>query len=442
MSDSVVVIGSGMAALGAHEVLHDAGVDHVLYDKNGHPGGHTATFRDPSGFIFDDGPHISFTEDARLQELLAKNVGGHFETIKCYVDNYWHGHWVKHPAQINLHGLPTDLIVECVRDFITAANAAPDGVDAAEIANYEQWLRASFGDTFAETFPMVYGRKYHTVDAGNMSTDWLGPRLYTPDLEEVLRGAIDASTPDVHYVDHFRYPAAGGFISYLEPWLSRAELHLGSEVTGIDAAERVVRFADGTARGYLNLVSSMPLPELIPLIDGAPSDVVQASAKLACTQAVIINVGVGRDDISPAQWRYFYDEDLVFTRCSFPHLLSPSTCPPGSGSVQVECYYSDKYRPLDRTPASCIEPVIADLIRTGIFDESDEIVFAEARPIKYANVIFDLDRALALETVHGYLRDVDLHWCGRYGDWDYSWTDQAFFSGEAAAEAVLSGTHR
>jgi hypothetical protein len=43
-----------------------------------------------------------------------------------------------------------------------------------------------------------------------------------------------------------------------------------------------------------------------------------------------------------------------------------------------------------------------------------------------------------LETVHGYLDDIGIHYCGRYGDWGYMWTDESFISGEEAAEAALS----
>jgi protoporphyrinogen oxidase len=432
MTEPILVLGAGMAALGAHEGLHGAGQAHVLVDKNAYPGGHTATFRDPSGFIFDDGPHISFTPDERLQGLLAENVGGEFERIHCYVDNYWHGHLVKHPAQVNLHGLPEDLVVDCISDFVAASQTQPGPIE-----NYQDWLVATFGPTFAKTFPMVYGKKYHTTDAENMSIDWLGPRIYQPDLGEVLRGALSPNSPDVHYVDKFRYPTNGGFSSYLEPWFERADLRLDHEVVAIDPLAHTVSFRHGDTLGYRELVSSIPLPLLVPMIDCAPADVVAASQRLACTTAVIVNVGVGRDDISPAQWRYFYDEDLVFTRASFPHLFSPGTCPPGGGSVQVECYYSDKYRPLDRAPDDLIQPVIDDLVRTGVFDESDEILFSEARLIRFANVIFDLERRAALETVHGYLNEIGVRWCGRYGDWEYAWTDEAFFSGEKAAQRLL-----
>ena len=76
-------------------------------------------------------------------------------------------------------------------------------------------------------------------------------------------------------------------------------------------------------------------------------------------------------------------------------------------------------------------------IRERLHDE-DRILFRGAMTVEYANVIFDLDRAKALETVHGYLDDIGIHYCGRDGDWGYMWTDESFISGERAAEAALS----
>jgi len=81
--------------------------------------------------------------------------------------------------------------------------------------------------------------------------------------------------------------------------------------------------------------------------------------------------------------------------------------------------------------------VIADLRKCGLLTEEDRILSAEARLCPYANVIFDLDRAPALQTVHGYLNDVGLAYCGRYGDWEHTWTDEAFKSGENAAQKIL-----
>ena len=432
MSDrEIVILGAGMAGLGAAHRLAAAGLRPTIYDRNAYPGGHAASFRH-GDFVFDDGPHISFTKDERIQRLLADSLDGAYEVIQTRVNNYWRGHWIKHPAQCNLHGLPTDLVVDVIRDFVAATQR-----DAGEIAHYGDWLVASFGRTFAETFPMQYGRRYHTTEAENMTTDWLGPRLYRPDLKEVLFGALSPETPEVHYVDHFRYPAHGGFAAFLRGFVDASRIVLEHEVTAIDPAARRLTFAGGRRAGFDRLISSLPLPELIARIDGAPAEVTEAAGRLACTTCVVVNVGVDRADLSPAHWTYFYDDDFIFTRLNFPHMLSPNNVPPGAGAIQAEIYYSRKYRPLDRRPEDCVEPVIRDLERCGLLRPDDRILHRDASVVTYANVIFDLDRPAALDTVFGYLEELGIATCGRYGRWGYHWTDEAFASGEEAAQEIL-----
>jgi len=430
---NISILGAGMAGFGAAYHFQNEGVACNVYEKAVFYGGHATSFSHDEGFVFDDGPHISFTKDERIQELFAESVRGEYETLQAYVNNYWQGYWIKHPAQCNLHGLPTDLVVNVLNDFVEA-KFAPNG---REIRNYADWLLASFGPTFAETFPMVYGLKYHTTPAENMSTDWLGPRLYRPDLEEVFHGALTPSTPDVHYVTHFRYPTHGGFLGFLRMFIERTPVKLEHQVTRIDPRERRLYFAHGPIVDYDHVISSIALPELIPMIDGTPPDVQEAADRLAATTCVNVNIGVDREDITEAHWSYFYDPDVFFTRVSFPHLYSPNNTPPGMGSIQAEVYYSKKYRPLDRSPEDCIEPVISDLKRCGIINDDDRILFKNVTLTPHANVIFDLDRTEALETVHGYLDDIGIAYCGRYGEWGYHWTDDAFKSGERAAQQVL-----
>jgi protoporphyrinogen oxidase len=430
--ERVTILGSGMAGWGAAYRLYQEGIPSVTYDKNSYHGGHTASFKHEGGFVFDEGPHVSFTKHERLQELFAESVEGKFEVIRSRPNNYWKGHWVKHPAICNLHGLPTDLVVNSLRDFVQAQNAP-----VQPIHNYAEWLIASYGKTFAEVFPMEYGLKYHTTTADNMSTDWLGPRLYRPKLEEVLLGALSATTPDVHYVTDVRYPSYDGFVSYLNLLPKQTHLQLGHQLVRLNPNTRELHFADGTVAGYDALISSVPLTELIPMIDGAPPDVLAAARKLACTSCVMVNLGINRQDLSEGQWTYYYDRDICFTRLSFPHMFSPHTVPLGCGSIQAEIYFSKKYRPLQRPPQDYVPDVIADLRRCGVLRQDDRILFTNVHVSHYAQIIFDLDRADALTVVHGYLDDIGVAFCGRYGDWLYIWTDEAFISGENAAQKTL-----
>ena len=208
-------------------------------------------------------------------------------------------------------------------------------------------------------------------------------------------------------------------------------------MVSLEPRSRLIRFSNGTVTRYDALVSSVPLPDLVRMIEGVPQDVLEASRRLACSTCVLVNIGVDREDLSHAHMSYFYDEDICFTRLSFPHMLSARNVPTGTGSIQAEVYFSGKYKPMTGTPDDWIEPVIRDLHRCGLLREDDRILFKNSILVRYANVIFDLERAAALETVHGYLDEIGIGYCGRYGEWGYLWTDEVFKSGEKVAQRVI-----
>jgi protoporphyrinogen oxidase len=322
--------------------------------------------------------------------------------------------------------------VKILRDYIEARQLK-DPV----IRNYEDWLVASYGRTYAELFPMQYTRKYHTTEASNLSTEWVGPRLYQAKLEEVLLSAVSPSTPNIHYVQDYRYPTHGGFAAFLRDFIRQSHIETEHEVVAIDAQSKTIRYRNGRSSEHRGIVSSIPLPDLIPLIAGAPEAVRAAAAKLACTTVVLVNLGIDREDLSKSSWTYYYDAEFPFSRVSFPRTFSPHTCPPGTGSIQSEIYFSKKYQPLSVHPDTLIEPTIAGLRKAGVIRANDKIIFQEAMLVPYANIIFDLEREAALKTVHAYLDQVGIGYCGRYGDWGYLWSDESFVSGEAAVKRLL-----
>ena len=429
-SEPVAVLGTGVAGLGAARRLSELGLPFALYDEKAYIGGHTATFSFGNGFSFDEGPHVSFTKNPRFQSLLAENVGHRVRNVDALINNYWKGHWIQHPAQLNLHGLPTDLVVNIVKDLVERRSKP-----GASVENYEDWLIEAFGETFARTFPIPYNIKYQTTEPCNLVTEWLGPRMYRPEVEEVLRGALAPQSRNVHYVSEFRYPEAGGFQAFVVPFANGHDVHLEHRLAELDPTAKTLRFENGHEVRYSAVISSIPLPTLIPLVTGVPDNVKEAARALSYSSVVIVNIGVDRSDLSDAHISYVYDSDIVFARLNFPHMLSPWNAPSGAGSVQAEIYFS-RYRPL-RVPAKqLIEPVVVDLRRCGILREDDVVLHCSAHLVPFANVIYDFDREAALSEVHGFLDEVGVRYCGRYGDWNHTWTDEAFESGERAAEKI------
>jgi len=64
-------------------------------------------------------------------------------------------------------------------------------------------------------------------------------------------------------------------------------------------------------------------------------------------------------------------------------------------------------------------------------------VFTPPLTIPYANIIFDLEREEALPVVHAWLEEMGIVYVGRFGEWGYQWTDEAFKSGERGARKVI-----
>ena len=165
-----------------------------------------------------------------------------------------------------------------------------------------------------------------------------------------------------------------------------------------------VGFADGSVVRYDRLISSIPLPDLVPMISGVPADVAAAVKRLSFSTAVMVNLGVARDDISDAHISYVYDEDVIFPR------LNPAPAVARQRPSGRRQHPGGALLLGSIPPAACVARVVDRCChrgpgRIGVLRETDQILVREARLARYANVIYDHDRAAAVETIHGYLDD-------------------------------------
>lgn len=429
---SVAVLGAGMAGMAAGQRLADAGVSVQVFEAEDDWGGHTRSF-ERDGFVFDDGPHVSFTNDETVRNVFTEGAGDVLD-VSASITNYFRTHWVKHPAQCHLFGLDPELVTSCIVDFVQAQSSSP------KIETYADWCVAMFGRTFAESFPFVYTRKYWTIEADQMTTDWVGKRMHPPTLEQVIRGAlVPKQAGSFHYLSQFRYPLKGGFQSFMRALLRPQILHLRKRAIRIDAAHKKLEFADGSSAHYEHLISTLPLPELIRAIDPAqvPNDVRAAADELLCSSLVLVDVAVSRRDLFNDHWFYVYDEDISFARGHFPHMLSPENAPEGCGSIQVEVYHAP-HKPLPASPELLPERAVEELMRMGLLRNKAEVRWARSRQVRYANVVFDRRRNRALSAVQEWLDARGILRAGRYGEWAYFWTDDSVRSGWRAADTVLA----
>jgi protoporphyrinogen oxidase len=75
--------------------------------------------------------------------------------------------------------------------------------------------------------------------------------------------------------------------------------------------------------------------------------------------------------------------------------------------------------------------------KMGLFTSND-VEVTDYREVGYANVIFDHGRQKNLAIVHDYLDSIDIKYIGRFGEWDYLWSDQSLMSGKKCASGIIS----
>ena len=410
----IAILGAGIAGLGAAMRARELGRCAVIFEARDSAGGLLDNF-EIDGFRFDRAVHLSFATEEKVRAIFDRTPYiTHPADSYCFDQQYW----LKHPVQNNLYPLPAAEKVSLVESFLQRS-------DKLAGHDYESWLRHQYGDAIAERYPIRYTRKYWGTEAAQLSTSWIGNRMRRAELGEILYGAFTAETPNTYYTKEMRYPEKGGYKAFIQPLIDAAEIELQHEATQIDVENRIVHFRNGRSVQYRQLVSTLPLPMIVKMIVGAPSEIVVAAQSLQATSVDLVSVGF-KQKLVKDLWFYIYDEDILASRAYSPSVKSLDNAPAGCSSLQFEIYTRGTGARSDSEPL--LKNTLYALQKMRIANE-DEILFMDHRRLEYGNVIFDEGMETKRDTLREYLRMQEISSCGRFGEWDYLWSNQSFMSG-------------
>jgi UDP-galactopyranose mutase len=447
-----VVIGAGPTGLSA---AYHLGSGAVLLEQNGRVGGWCRSIED-KGFTFDHAGHIMFSNDPYVHELyrmlLGENV--HWQDREAWI--YSKNVYTRYPFQGALHGLPPEVIQECIVGAIEArllqqaagpSDCCADGLLEASVPtepytgeprNFEEFIYKVWGAGIARHFAVPYNKKLWAVPLSEMETSWLGGRVPIPDLGEMIEGALRPVAKPMGPNARFGYPLRGGFQALMNGFLPhlKGELRLNTRVKSVSPSLHTVTLHDGATLQYRHLISTMPLPMLLRAIgDEAPREIREAAASLRHVSVRCVNIGAGRENLTEKHWIY-YPEDTVFHRIFVQGNASPHCNPPGGFGLTCEITYSE-YKPLPCDGQELIERCIDDCRKVGFFHADDPILTANQVDMPYAYVVYDHGRAASVAMIRDWLLQRDIVLAGRYSEWEYYNSDHAFLAGRKAAAKVM-----
>lgn len=413
----VAILGGGVAGLGAALRARELDLKAVIFEARNSAGGLLDNF-EVNGFRFDYAVHLSFATEEKVRSIFDKaGYLTHPADSKCFEND----RWLKHPVQNNLSPLSPADKVELIESFL----ARPQELAGDD---YESWLRHQYGDKIAERYPIRYTRKYWGVEARQLSTSWIGNRMRRAELNEILFGAFSSETPNTYYTKEMRYPKTGGYKSFIRPLIDESDIRLNHRMISIDLDQRAIEFSNGNKVVFEKLVSSLPLPVIANAIKNVPDQVRAAADGLVATSIDLVSVGFKRV-VTNDLWFYIYDDDVLASRAYSPSVKSPDNAPAGCSSLQFEIYSRGTASIHDSE--SLKENVIFALEKMGIASASD-IAVIDHRRIKFGNVIFEQGMEERRAIVLDWMKNNGIESCGRFGTWDYLWSNQSLLSGYSA----------
>ncbi|MEM3291027.1 MAG: NAD(P)-binding protein [Candidatus Micrarchaeaceae archaeon] len=420
----ITILGAGLSGL---SVAYYYPKKSIIFEKLEKIGG-TASTQNDHGVLYDYGPHVSFTKDHYLINLLLKYTSI-FEKTANHM-NAFKGNEFPHPALFHLNKLPKDERYKILIDYIEAyKNFYP----LYKPINYDEWCVRSQGKYFAHNYTDLYTRKFWQIDPKNLTTEWVGERLPIPSIHEALKGSFGLNEVYGYYFEKFRYPKNGGFESFSNFWLDRKKditINLKKEVISINTKNKTIRFKDGTYTHYNILVSTIPIPELPNIISNMPSKIKNMISKLRYTSLHYVNIAIKEKWKRNFTWLYFYDEEIPISRLIPYTKMSPYMAPKGYTPLQIEIPYSKRFQ------KDLVEVSLSKLQELGYIKSSNIARISES-DLKYGYVIYNKDREKYLEEILNYLKELGIYSIGRYGSWAYLWSHQVIAQGKEFSDTII-----
>ena len=459
----VVVIGAGPAGLTAAYELARAGAPTTVLEADSVVGGISRTV-ERDGWRFDIGGHRFFTKVARVEDFWHEILSpDEFLQRPRRSRIYYRGKFFDYPIKpLNaLRSLGLLEALRCVASFLWVRVRPP-----ADKRSLEGYIVANYGWRLYQHFFKTYNEKVWAVPASEISADWGAQRIKGMSLWtavwEPLRSRLSGrrrygSKQVTSLIEEFQYPRYGpGMMWERCTELVRAQ---GTDVLlrtaatkirweeGRGATSVVARAADGTETEYAcdHVISSMPLPELIRVMDPpVPPEVRRAADALEFRDFLTVALVVPAQKVSwTDNWIYIHSPEVKTMRVQNFGSWSPFLVKDGRNVLGLEYTVTQGDEWWTSNDDELVQRGIAELEALGLMSGADvEAGYVVRMPKAYP--MYDETYASNVDVLRGWLASAapNVHPVGRNGMHRYNNQDHSMYTAMLTVENIVSGaTH-
>lgn len=426
-----LILGAGPSGLSTAYFLKSPGT--ILIEKGERAGGLMKTdFYE--GSYFDKTGHLLHLRNDELRKVIELELNVPLKRIQRNSKIYTYDTFIEYPFQVNLYGLPKEVVARCLKGFMSARMNKRGS--KKKYKSFKDFIYGEFGEGIAEEFLIPYNTKIWTIKPEEMSAGFCEKYIPVPEVEDVIDGALGIIKRDVGYNYTFYYPEREGIEAIIKGFLRKinAEIVYKTYPVKINLKNRVVFLSNNTVLKYRYLVSTIPLKDFIPLIEDAPEDVINAARKLLNTEVCYFNIITRRVVDTLPHWVYLPQRDIPFYRIGSYSAFDRSLTKDEYNTFYLEFSYR-KGTPCD---LDNLERRIPPLLkRLGFIREESDVIHIKPFFIECAYVIFDKNYQRSISLIFDFLSSKKIYSIGRYGRWEYSAMQDAILYGKTTAEDII-----
>lgn len=392
------IIGGGLSGISLGYFVKDS----EILESDSKFGGLMQSIQE-NGFTFDiSGGHILFSQNEKVLDFIKNILGDNIVSRKRNTKILYNDRYIKYPFENGLSELPLKENYECLRDFINCSHKSPK--------NFKEFLYNNFGKSIANKYLIPYNKKIWKYPLNKMEAQWAKDRLPIPKTNEVIKASLGLESEGYTHQLNFFYPKDGGIQSLINKLAEKTKIINNFKV------EKIERNGNGwlinKEKYYDDIVSTIPLPELIKCLDNVPQRVLRAVNNLKYNSLITIMLGLNFK-IKDISWIYFAGNEL-YHRLNFVSNFSENAAPKGKSSLIAEITYRKDNKIVTMTDQEIINVVISQFGCHKL-----EICYSKVYKTKYAYVIYDINYYKNMQIINSFLEERGIKTIGRFAEWQY-----------------------
>ncbi|NOZ87667.1 MAG: NAD(P)-binding protein [Deltaproteobacteria bacterium] len=426
----IAILGAGVAGLAAASTLENLGKDYVVIEKEPRIGGYSRSFK-AGKFTFDFSGHLLHVNNKRTKELLAEKCPDLFDRHDRSAEIWIGDKRVPFPFQANLYHLGPQTARRVLASYERARKKGTNRKPFKPADSFKAFVTRTFGIEMARMFFIPYNQKLFSRSLTGITTKWTTWSVPKPSAAEIRRGALGDKTRSYGYNASFLYPSQGS-IEELPKCLAKGtrNVRIDSEAVRIDLEQKTIELSSGENIGFSSLISTIPLPSLLRILDPRPKNYRRWHRALSASKMLVLNLGVKGPAPTGSHWIYFPEHKWVFLRVGFYTNFAPHLAPGGCHSMYVEI----GCRGGCVNEKALIKRAECDLVSCGILSGRNNILEEHCVVMDPAYVDYTRSRERALPEINRFLAKHRIKTAGRYGRWEYGSMDSSMAQGIEASE--------